>query len=102
VTRYPESKYAEDARARMRYLINAMAGAELTVANFYYVRKAYVAAIQRAQVIVRDFQTSPVAEDALILMARSYQALEMPDLQADTERVLALNFPESRYLSRRK
>jgi len=51
---------------------------------------------------VRDFQTSPVAEDALILMARSYQALEMPDLQADTERVLALNFPESRYLSGRK
>ncbi len=102
VTRYPESKYAEDARARMRYLINAMAGAELTVANFYYVRKAYVAAIQRAQVIVRDFQTSPVAEEALILMARSYQALEMPDLQADTERVLALNFPESRYLSGRR
>jgi outer membrane protein assembly factor BamD len=102
VTRYPESKYAEDARARMRYLINAMAGAELTVANFYYVRKAYIAAIQRAQVVVRDFQTSPVAEEALILMARSYQALEMPDLQADTERVLALNFPESRYLSGRR
>ena len=102
VTRFPDSKYAEDARARMRYLINAMAGAELNVANFYYVRKAYIAAIQRAQVVVRDFQTSPVAEDALVLMARSYQALELPDLQADTERVLALNFPDSSYLRNRK
>jgi outer membrane protein assembly factor BamD len=102
VTRYPESKYAEDARARMRYLINAMASAELSVANFYYVRRAYVAAIQRAQVVVRDFQTSPVAEDALVLMARSYQALEMPDLQADTERVLEVNFPDSRYLRSKK
>jgi outer membrane protein assembly factor BamD len=102
VTRYPDSKYAEDARARMRYLVNAMARAELDVANFYYVRKAYIAAIQRAQVVVRDFQTSPVTEDALILMARSYAALQMADLQADAERVLAANFPESAYLRRRK
>ncbi len=98
VTRYPDSKYAADARARMRYLINALAQTELSVANFYYVRKAYIATIQRAQIVVRDFQTSPATEDALILMAKSYQALEMPDLQADTERVLALNFPDSKYL----
>lgn len=102
VTRYPDSRYAEDARARMRYLINALAKAEVSVANFYYVRRAYIAAIQRAQIVVRDFQTSPAAEDALVLMARSYEALEMPDLQADTERVLALNFPDSRYLRGRR
>jgi outer membrane protein assembly factor BamD (BamD/ComL family) len=35
-------------------------------------------------------------------MARSYQALEMPDLQADAERVISLNFPDSRYLRNRK
>lgn len=102
VTRYPDSKYAEDARARMRYLINSLAKAELLAANFYYVRKGYIAAIQRAQIVVRDFQTSPAAEDALILMAKSYQALEMPDLQADVERVLAVNFPESPYLRARR
>jgi outer membrane protein assembly factor BamD len=79
-----------------------MARAELDVANFYYIRRAYVAAIQRAQVVVRDYQTSPLAEDALVLMARSYQALEMPDLQADTERVIAMNFPDSRYLRTKK
>jgi outer membrane protein assembly factor BamD (BamD/ComL family) len=35
-------------------------------------------------------------------MARSYQALQMNDLQADAERVLALNFPNSKYLARAK
>jgi outer membrane protein assembly factor BamD len=98
VTRYPDSRYAEDARARMRYLVNALAEAELSIARFYFVRKAYIAAIQRAQIVVRDFQTSPLTEDALVLMARSYQALELPDLQADTERVLAQNFPDNSYL----
>jgi len=101
VTRYPESKYADDARARMRYLVNAQAQAEVNVARFYFSRKAYIAAIQRSQVVVRDFQRTPATEEALHLMARSYEALQMKDLQADAERVLALNFPESRFLARR-
>ena len=47
VNRFPESRYAEDARARMRFLVNAQAQAELNVAKFYYSRKANLAAIQR-------------------------------------------------------
>ena len=102
VQRYPNSRYAEDARARMRYLVNAQAQSEVNVARFYYARRAYLATIQRAQVVVRDFQRAPAAEEALYLMASSYQALNMPDLKADTERVLALNFPNSRFLAQLK
>jgi outer membrane protein assembly factor BamD len=98
VNRFPESRYAEDARARMRFLVNSQAQAELNVAKFYYARKAYLAAIQRAQTVVRDFQRTPAVEEALYLMARSYDALQLKDLQSDTERVLAANFPKSRYL----
>src|SRR5512139_692726 len=98
VTRYPESRYAEDARARMRYLVNSQAQAEVNVARFYFNRKAYLAAIQRSQTVVRDFQRTPAVEEALFLMARSYDELNLRDLRADTERVLALNYPNSRYL----
>jgi outer membrane protein assembly factor BamD len=102
VGRYPESRYAEDARARMRYLVNSQAQSELSVARFYYTRKAYLAAIQRSQTVVREFQRTPAAEEALFLMARSYEALQLRDLQEDAERVLALNFPDSRFLRTRK
>jgi outer membrane protein assembly factor BamD len=98
VVRHPESRYANDARARMRYLVNAQAQSELNVARYYYSRKAYLAAIQRAQTVVRDFQRTPAVEEALHLMARSYEALHLKDLQADAERVLALNYPNSRFL----
>jgi len=98
VTRFPESRYADDARARMRFLVNTQAQGELNVAKFYYSRKAYLAAIQRAQTVVRDFQRTPAVEEALFLMARSYDELQLKDLQSDTERVLATNFPKSRYL----
>lgn len=102
VTRFPDSRYSADARARMRYLLNAQAQAEVNVARFYFARKAYLAAVQRAQVVVRDFQRTPAAEEALSLMMRSYEALQLKDLQRDTERVLALNFPDSKYLPKTK
>lgn len=98
LTRYPDSKYAEDARARMIFLANAQGQAEVNVARYYFTRKAYLAAIQRSQTVVRDFQRTPATEEALSIIARSYEALQMKDLQADAERVLAVNFPDSRYL----
>ena len=102
VTRYPDSKYAGDARARMIYLANSQGQGEVNVARYYFTRKAYLAAIQRAQTVVRDFQQTPATEEALSIIARSYEALQMNDLQADAERVLALNFPQSKYLSKRR
>ena len=102
VTRYPESRYASDARARMTYLANAQGQSEVNVARYYFTRKAYLAAIQRAQTVVRDFQQTPATEEALSIIARSYEALQMKDLQSDAERVLALNFPDSKYLRAKK
>ncbi len=102
VIRYPDSKYTPDARARMIYLANSQGQAEVNVARYYFTRKAYLAAIQRAQTVVRDFQQTPATEEALSIIARSYEALQMKDLQADAERVLSLNFPQSKYLGTRR
>lgn len=94
-TRFPESRYAEDARQRMRYIVNALAQYEVHVARYYYTRGAYVAAIDRAQQALRDYHDAPALEEALLIMAESYDALDMPDLRDDTRRVLEHNYPGS-------
>lgn len=91
VQRFPESKYATEARLRMHQLVDAQARYEVHVARYYFTRKAYLAAIGRAQVVLRDFQTTPSARDALKILVDSYKALGMKDLQADAQRVLDLN-----------
>ncbi|MDQ1316280.1 MAG: outer membrane protein assembly factor BamD, partial [Pseudomonadota bacterium] len=48
VTRFPDSKYAADSTARMKYLVNALAGNEVHVAKYYLKREAWVAAANRA------------------------------------------------------
>ncbi|MDR3385464.1 MAG: outer membrane protein assembly factor BamD [Rudaea sp.] len=98
VTKFPDSRYAADARQRMIYLRDNMARAQLNVALFYLDRGAYVAASNRAKDIVEKYQRTPQAGDALAVMVMSYKALSEDKLAADAERVLQLNYPDHPYL----
>jgi outer membrane protein assembly factor BamD len=96
-TRFPDSRYASDARQRMTYIVNSIAQYEVHVARYYYNRGAYVAAISRAQTAVSDYRGVPAVEEALYIMVKSYDALGMNDLRDDTQRVIAANYPNSEY-----
>jgi outer membrane protein assembly factor BamD len=96
--RYPNSRYAPEASARMNYLVNALAQSEVNVARYYFARGAYLAAVQRSQVAVREYVGAPASEEALSIMVRSYAALGMDNLRADAERVLLANYPNSAFL----
>jgi len=99
VTRFPNSKYAEDARDRMAYLINSLAAHEMHVARYYQSRGAYLAAANRAQNVIKNFPTAPAVEESLAILIYSYDQLGMKDLSADSRRVLELNYPKSPYLA---
>jgi outer membrane protein assembly factor BamD len=99
VTRFPDSKYTPDALARMRYLVNALASHEVHVARYYFKRGAYVAAANRGKYVVEHYPQAPALEEALYLMAMSYDRLDLPDLRDDALRVLKHNFPNSPYLT---
>lgn len=99
VERFPNSGYAPDAQLRMNYIVNALGSYEVHVARYYYRRGAYVAAANRAQITVQDYRQTPATEEALYLMSISYEKLGMTELQADAERVLRLNFPNSKFIA---
>jgi outer membrane protein assembly factor BamD len=95
VTRYPESRYTPDALRRMQYLVNALASAEVKVADYYLRRKAYVAAVNRAQFAIDNYPQAPALERALEVLAESYRAMGLTDLEKDAMRMLSINFPKS-------
>jgi len=100
VRRFPESRYAEDARQRMIYLHNNLAAFEVNVADYYMRRGAFVAAAGRARYVVETFGRAPAVEDALAIMAEAYIELGLVDLAQDATRVLATNVPDSTHLPR--
>ena len=98
VERFPDSKYAPDALDRMRYIVNSLAEADVIVARFYYQRGAYLAAANRAQLVIRDYDRAPAVEEALYILTKSYEKLGMVELSNDTARVFKLNFPDSQMM----
>ena len=97
-TRFPDSRYAPDARARAQRLLDSMARNEIVVAKYYYSKDAHVAVVNRASGIVQDYASTPAVEEALVLMMSSYRKMGMSDLSDDARRVLEHNFPDSKYL----
>ena len=96
-TRFPDSRYAKDARQRMTYIVNSLAQYEVHVARYYFQRGAYVAAIGRAQAALADYQGVPALEEALYILIQSYDALGMTQLRDDARRVMQSSYPQGVY-----
>lgn len=99
VRRYPNSRYAPDARQRMIYLRNQLARSELNIGLYYLRRDAFVAAANRGKYIITTYPQSEYEGDALALMAAAYTELGQQDLAADARKVLEANYPDHPYLS---
>lgn len=95
--RYPDSRYAADARQRMIWLRNGLAQFEMNIAFYYYERQAYIAALNRAQYVLNHYQQAPQTGDALALMVQCYKHLDDPKLEKQTLSVLTLNYPKHPY-----
>ncbi len=96
---FPASRYTPDAKLRMNYIVNALASYEVHVARYYLRRGAYVAAANRAQQAVAEFQFAPAMEEALYILSQSYDKLQLTSLRDDAERVLRKNYPDSAFLT---
>jgi len=100
VNRFPQSKYAEDSRRRMAQLVDALGGHEIAIARYYAKRHAYVAANNRAQRVLQQYQNTRYVEEALAIMIFSYEKMGNTQLADDTRRVLQQNFANSPYLAK--
>lgn len=94
VARYPNSRYAPDAKARMIYLRNLLAAYEIHVARYYLTREAYIAAANRGRYVVENFQQTPAVGDGLAIMTEAYQRLGLDELASTSLATLRLNHPD--------
>ena len=70
--RYPESEYIDSARERLIFLRNLIASSELDGAEYYMKRGAYLAALKRANYVLKNIPNSTETERALDIMKRSF------------------------------
>lgn len=102
VKKFPNSKYAKDARQRMLYLRNNLAKHEINVAKYYIQRGAHIAAVNRAKYVLEHYDGSPSVRPALEIMITSYGKLGLNKLKQSSRRVLKHNFPNHPWISNNK
>ncbi|MCP3680866.1 MAG: outer membrane protein assembly factor BamD [Gammaproteobacteria bacterium] len=95
---YPHSPYAADAVQRMLYIRNVLAEHRVEIAQYYYQKRAFVAAINRANEVVLTFQGTPAVPEALVIMVKSYRRLQLPHQTNQAMQLLQHNYPNSKYI----
>ena len=93
IRRYPSSTYAVDAAQRMKFINNELAESEMNAARFNIKRKAWVAALERAQWVIEHYPQSPQVPEALATVAYSYDQLGDKQTAQQYTDVLKLNYP---------
>lgn len=99
LNRFPQSPYAADARKRMIAVRQRLAELEIHAARYYIKREAYVAANTRARYVVENYPTTPVVEEALIILAETFRFLDLKKGHQDAVAMLRENFPDSEALN---
>jgi len=97
VNRFPETPYAQDARLKMDMTRDHLAGKEMSVGRWYLRNGYYLAAINRFQNVIRDYQTTSHTPEALHRMVEAYVALGVDEEARQIASVLGYNFPGSQW-----
>ncbi len=97
IVRFPDSKYAKDAKGKMALIRDHLAGQEMAVGRYYLEQKNYLSALNRFSTVVKDYQSTPQIEEALYRQIEIYTILGLKQEAAQTIRILGHNYPDSKW-----
>jgi outer membrane protein assembly factor BamD len=95
VRRYPDTRYASDARLKVDLVNDHLAGKEMTIGRFYQRSGKWLAATLRFRNVVDGYQTTSHTPEALFRLVESYLSLGVPDEAQKAAAVLGQNYPQS-------
>jgi outer membrane protein assembly factor BamD len=95
VDRYPDSEYVDDAKAKIRFARDQIAGKEMQVGRYYLERREYLASIKRFRAVVEQFSNTRHTEEALARLTEAYFAMGLASEAQTAAAVLGQNYPDS-------
>lgn len=97
VTRFPDSKYARDAKIKIDLTYDSLAGKEMEIGRYYQRQGHYLAGINRFKVVIDRYQTTTHVPEALLRLTESFLAIGLVDEARKSAAVLGHNFPGSEW-----
>jgi outer membrane protein assembly factor BamD len=100
VKRYPDTRYAADARLKIDLVNDHLAGKEMEVGRFYARNRQWIAAATRFRTVIDQYQTTSHTAEALHRLVEAYLALGVPEEAKRSAAVLGANYPGSPWYER--
>jgi outer membrane protein assembly factor BamD len=100
VRRYPDTRYAADARLKIDLVRDHLAGKEMEIGRFYQNRSQWIASVMRFRTVVDEYQTTSHTPEALMRLTESYLALGIPEEARKSAAVLGRNYPNTKWYQR--
>ncbi len=95
--RWPDSEYVEDAKAKIRFARDQLAGKEMQVGRYYLERREYIAAAKRFRYVVEVYGNTRHVEEALARLTETYLAMGLATEAQSAAAALGQNYPDSRW-----
>ncbi|KUM24085.1 hypothetical protein AU467_31540 [Mesorhizobium loti] len=97
VTRWPNSEYVDDAKDKIRFATDQLAGKEMQIGRYYLERREYIAAVKRFRTVVENYSATRHVEEALARLTESYYAMGLTSEAQTAAAVLGTNYPDSQW-----
>ncbi|MGX6960915.1 MAG: outer membrane protein assembly factor BamD [Rickettsia endosymbiont of Pentastiridius leporinus] len=97
IEKFPNTKYAIDSSLKIDLVNDHLAGKEITIGRFYLKKKNPMAAINRFEEVIDNYQTTSHSIEALYRLVESYMMLGLPEEAKKYASVLGHNYPESQW-----
>jgi len=98
--RFPNSRFAADARLKVDLVNDHLAGKEMEIGRFYQRRAKWLAASLRFRKVIDTYDTTTHTPEALMRLTESYLALGIPEEAKRSAAVLGANYPGSKWYKR--
>jgi outer membrane protein assembly factor BamD len=97
VRRFPDSKYARDAKLKLDFTRDHLAGKEMEIGRYYLRSGDYLAAMNRFKTVIEKYQTTTHVPEALNRLVECDMALGLIKEAQENAAVLGYNYPGSRW-----
>ena len=97
VTKYPNTKYAKDAKLKIQFLKNTLAKNELNIGKFYLRKGAPASSIKRFKSILQNYQNTSVIPETLYRLSESFLIIGLKDEAVKSNALLDYNFPKNNW-----
>ena len=96
-TKYPNSKYAKDAKLKIEYINNSLAQNELLIGIFYLKKYSPISSIKRFKSIIKNYENTAVIPETLYRLCEAFLMLGLKKEAIKSSSLLIYNFPENEW-----